>query len=140
MSDLHQDLPEDLRDAIDKCKEFQRTRPGAPADPPVFVIEACGETIVSMPPGLESADRLHKLLLSTLDNKKELPKYFETYVAETIFWVRGQTGTGSNAAVTHIKALRKSSVAKYGLFQAITGEVQEHVDNLAGAAPTSKKY
>jgi hypothetical protein len=137
---LTQDLPDDLREAIEQCKEHQRQRPNAPADPPVIVVEAHGETCVCMPPSLESQDRLQKLLFTAMDDKKQFPRYFETFVAETVFWVRGQAGRGAAAAMTYLKAQRKSDFGKANLFGTLVGELQEQFESLVGSAPTSKKY
>lgn len=136
---LNDELPSDLQEAINACKEFQKQRPGAPADPPVYVVEVCGETCVCMPPTFEANERLNKLMLATLNDKTQIPRFVETYVAETLFWMRGQAVPGQKGALDHAKAVRKSHFSKFGLFGSLANTVQEEIGSSEQVA-TAKKY
>jgi hypothetical protein len=134
-----EELPEDISQAIQLCKEFQRQRPNTPADPPVFLVEACGEKAVCMPPSFEGHTRLQKLMGNVLNDKREMIKYLETYCAETLFWVRGQSGTGRDAAIQYLRAQAKSDFSKFGLIAQVAAEVQSQLD-AAEVVTTSKKF
>lgn len=134
-----QDLPQDLQEQIEACKEHQRQRPDAPADPPVFVVEACGETLVCMPPSFDASQRLQKLAGAVQNDKREFVRYLETYVAETIFWIRGQSGAGQKTAIDHARKVAKSNYQKFDLLLETMNQV---VDQIGTGIPvsSSKKY
>jgi hypothetical protein len=133
------ELPEDIQEAIDACKEFQRSRSDAPSDTPAFLVEACGEKLVCMPPSYEADQRLKKLFSAMQQDRQQTMRYLDTYAAETIFWMQGQVGTGQKAALDQARKVAKSHFSKYDLLFAIVNQVQERLGD--GEAPaTSKKY
>lgn len=144
MSDLAE-LPEDIRNAIERCKEFQIKRdegkPNCPA-PGAFLIVACDETMVMMPPTIVDSDRLTRMI--TNQDKRDLLRYLETYVNCTIFWIRGQAGEGPTAAVEHIKKVRNSGWTKSNLYADAANALQEIIEqtksDMAVTPPSAKKY
>ncbi len=134
------ELPEDLRSAIDQCKDHQRKRPGADeADLPVVVVELRGETGVFMPPSFEAQERLQKLDLIALGDKTQMVKALETHVAETIYWMRGQKGNGPKGALEYLRTVKKSHHTKFSIFVEFANEVQERLSGPTVIA-SSKKY
>lgn len=133
------DLPEEIRNAIEACKEYQHTRAAGTTDTPAFLVEACDETFVCMPPSFEADQRLKKLFALVQQDRTQTMRYLDTYAAETIFWMRGQTGIGQKAALEHARKIAKSHYTKFDLLFAVANQVQERIGD--GETPaTSKKY
>ena len=138
------DLPEDIRTAIEKCKEFQAKRdeskPNAP-EPGAFLIVACDETMVMMPSSIPDADRLTRMITG---DKKDLLRYLETHFNCSIFWMRGQTGDGVTAATEHAKKVRNLGWTKQDLYANAVNMLVEAIEqakaDMAVTPPTAKKY
>lgn len=143
MSEIDE-LPADIRTAIEACKEHQAKRdadkPFAPA-PGAFLIGACDETLVMMPPATLDADRLTRMADSASRN---LVQFYETYFNCTIFWCRGQTEPGITGAVKHCRELRTSGYVKRDLYADAVNSLVDVIDQakkeLTVAPPTAKKY
>lgn len=139
---MSDELPLDVADAIARCKEYQATRPGVPV---AFYIVACDEHMICMPPGsIEAIDRLSRMIGNN-QGKQDVLRWVETYCAEHIFWVRGQSGEGPTAAMNHLKKIRNSGdILKADLFNELCSQMQDqleqHKASLAKDRPTAKKY
>lgn len=118
--------------AIEACRAYLLSKNVNP--PTVFVIEACDEIIVAGPPLVEASDRLTRMAVSkTLDPIR----FVETFCAETVFWVKGQAGTGGAAAMKYLKELRKNWT-KAQIFDIVTGQIQEQMEQIRGGATVKK--
>lgn len=123
---------DDVQAAIEACRTYLTSKNVEP--PTVFVIEACDEIIVAGPPLVEASDRLTRMAVSkTLDPIR----FVETFCAETVFWVKGQTGTGGAAAMKKLKELRKSWT-KAQIFDIVTGQIQEQMEQIRGGSSIKK--
>ena len=123
----------DTQAAIEQCRAYLVSKN---VDPPtVFVIEACDELIVAGPPLVEASDRLTRMAVA---KNLDPIRFVETFCAEVVYWVRGMTGTpGSAGAMKHLKELRKRWT-KGQIFDAITGQIQEQMDQIRGSASVKK--
>jgi hypothetical protein len=138
---MSDELPPDVADAIARCKEYQATRPGVPV---AFYIVTSDEHVICMPPTIEANDRLSRMINNN-QGKQDVLRWVETFCAEHIFWVRGQTGEGPKAAMEQLKKVRNGGdFVKADLFGDICSQVQtlleQHKADLAKDRPTAKKY
>ena len=104
-------IPEDLRDAAEKCWSHQRAeneKVGIPDEPIVVCLEACGERMILMPVSVAGFDRASRQI--------DRVQSAETYAIEAIWYIAGQQGEGRKAAAEYLRKRRNLHPSKKLLY------------------------
>lgn len=104
-------IPEDLRDAAEKCWNHQRAendKVGISADPIVLYVEACGERIILMPVSVAGFDRASR--------QTDRVQATETIAIEALWHIAGQPAEGRKAAAEYLRKRRNLHPSKKMLY------------------------
>jgi len=97
-------------------------------------------TLPAAPWAFTQYERLQKLQLQAVDDKTKFPRYIDTYVAESLFWMKGQRGEGPRAATEYARSVRNSHFSKFNLFTSLYNEISDQISALQGETVSAKKY